>query len=285
MKNISVKAILQITKSEYRRMVTDPRNIVAASMCIVFYQLILNPFIGMSRDMQRPIQILEPFLAVCSSDAVIIMLPLVFLVIINDFPRTDDNFRFYVVRAGKCNWILGHIIYAFFTSVTYMAAVLLVTVVLAFPYSYMQNTWSEVTTKYYIMFPEKIDNSISDLVNARLYNQTMPMEAFFHTFLLYCLYLFLLSMICFLAYMFYRRIAGIVINGIMIVLGEVAVLTNNAAGWCMPAPHAVVWKHYDMVFRQTGHPLSASYIYFILLIAVGIVLVLVRARYKNFDAI
>lgn len=285
MKQVSIKAILQITKSEYRRMIMDPRNIVAASLYLVFYEMILKEFIGMSQKMGRPVQILEPFLSLCSSEAVMVMLPLAFLVIISDFPRTDNNFRVYIIRAGKMNWMLGQMIYTFLASVTYMAASVLATGILVLPYAYVGNTWSDVTTKYHIMFPQEENSMVYNLINARLYNQTTTVEAFFHTFFLYCLYLFLLSIICFIAFMFYQRTGGIIINGIIIVMGELLSMSSNLTEWCMPAAHAVVWKHFDMVFRRTIYPLSGSYVYFLFLIAAGIGIVLVRGRYRDFDTI
>lgn len=285
MRKVSIKAVFQITKSEYRRMITDPRNIVVLSMYLVFYEMILKTLIQMGQKMGKPIQILEPFLALCSSEAVMIMLPLVFIIIISDFPRTDHNFRFYIIRAGKLNWMLGQMAYAFLASVTYMAAAVLMTGILALPYSYTGNAWSGVATKYHLMFPEEVESMVYNLINARLYNQTMPAEAFFHTFFLYCLYLFLLSVICFAAFMFCRRTAGILISGIIIIIGEVLTDSSNAAAWYMPTAHAVVWKHFDMVFRRTAYPISCSYLYFVSLIAAGIVIVLAGAKYRNFDAV
>lgn len=76
---ISLKSIFIIARMEYVQALFDVRNLVVCSMFLVFYEMILREFMQMSKNMNQPIQILEPFLAVCSSDAVMIMLPVVFL--------------------------------------------------------------------------------------------------------------------------------------------------------------------------------------------------------------
>lgn len=281
--DISCRAVLEIFRTEYMHMMTDPRNIVVLSMYLVFYEMILRKFIDMGVRMGKPINIVEPFLAVCSSEAVMLMFPLVFLVLISDFPRTEDNFRFYLVRVGKINWILGQMLYAFMTAFTYVVVTLAVTCGMAAPYSFVGNRWSDVATKFYLAFPEEKDSMINGLINGRLYNQTTPFEALFHTIFLYVLFLFLMSVVCFATYIFQERVAGTCICGVIIITGCFAFFGSMKKMWCFPVAHVIAWAHYDMVFRKMIYPFSGSYLYFLIWIAVGSGMIVAGIRHKNFD--
>lgn len=284
-KRVSLGAVFQVTKAEYLHMVFDARNIVVLSMYLVFYDMILKKFVDMGVRMGKPINLVEPFLAICSADAVMIMFPLVFLVIISDYPRTEENFRFFLVRVGKVNWILGQILYAFCASITYVVATLVVTCVMAIPYSFVGNRWSEVVTRFYLVFPEEKNSMINELINGRLYNQTTPLKAVVHTCMLYGLFLFLLAIVCFVAYMFQKRVVGTCICGIMILIGCAQAAWDTKGMWFFPTTHAIVWKHYAVVLRQMVYPISWSYLYFLFVILFCIGIIFVRIKHRNLDGI
>ena len=78
----------------------------------------------------------------------------VFLTLISDFPRTDGNTLFFILRAGKLNWLIGQIVFAITSIASFLAVVFLGSVVPLLDKMFWGNGWSLVITKYDIMFPE-----------------------------------------------------------------------------------------------------------------------------------
>ena len=280
-KKISWKSIFLVTKTEYIRGIMDARNLVVCSMFLVFYEMILKDFIHMSEKMGKPIHLLEPFIAVCSSDAVMIMLPIVFFILISDFPRREDNFQYFISRCGKVNWLLGQLMYSVLLAFSYLGTLVIITSILATPYSYMGNQWSEVATKYYIVFPEEKDTMVNELINGTLYNHSLPMEAFFQSVLLYALYFILLSVISILMFVYQKQIYGFLINGVIVVAGGISAFCDFEMKWLLPSAHAIVWQHYGSVLKTESCTITDSYLYYLIVISVGILFIFRRLKTWN----
>lgn len=278
---VSLKSIFIIARMEYVRALFDARNLVVCSMFLVFYEMILRELIQMSQNMDKPIQILEPFLAVCSSDAVMIMLPIVFFILISDFPKNEENFFYFISRCGKGNWLIGQFIHSIWVVLTYVGVLVVVTICMAAPLSFAENNWSTVATQYYILFPEEKKTMVNELINGTLYNQTFPYQAFLHSFLLYSLYFMLLSVISLLFYVFQKRIYGLLVNGVLIVAGGISAFCDLKIKWFLPSAHAIVWKHYDSVLKGSECTITGSYIYYLLLIGIGILLISIQVKKWN----
>lgn len=285
MRRLSIRKIWAVGKCEYKKFLTDPRNIVIVCFFIVLYDSILKEFIQMSEEMGQPIHILEPFIALCGTGFVTVVLPIVFLLIISDFPKISGNDRFYMIRTGKYNWIFGQILSTVMMIITYMGVTFGMTCVLAAPYSYVSNEWSDVVTKYYIMFPDESMSAKNELINGTLYNQTTPVDAFLATFILFSLLLLLISLVCLISFLCSVRKLGLCFCALAVALGGALTTLNLTEMWIFPVAHIMTWKHYQEIFSEPIFPISWSFWYFILLILVCFIGILNRVPHKNFDEI
>lgn len=87
-----------------------------------------------------------------------LIVPLVFLTLIADYPKIDTNTVFYIIRVGRFNWLLGQILKLIFMAVTYLAVIFFGAVIPMLSKGFWYNGWSNVATGFVKMFPDKRGN-------------------------------------------------------------------------------------------------------------------------------
>lgn len=280
-----IRKVLAIAKKEILEWILDSRHLVLVCSYIVIYEKIVKELLEMSEKINEPINILEPFIALSGNGYATVLLPVVFLILISDFPKIDGNMQFYIIRTGKVKWLLGQIIFAVFVSAGYTFVTFLVMCLIAAPHAYAGNVWSDVVTKYYLYFPNEKDGIENSLINGTLYNQKSPIQAFCHTFFLFFLLLFLLCMICLFGFVISKKIECIFLSGFLIVLGGITVYEDWKCKWYLPIVHTMVWQHYHPVLKKEIVSLWNSYLYFIVMIMILILLVFLGIKKKNFERV
>lgn len=123
--NISVRKILSVGKTEYVKWIANPRITLFIAMNIFVYDYATKVLIDNAERMGKPLNILEPFITICNSNILLFIMPIIFLALISDFPKTDGNSMFYMIRTGKINWVLGQLLFAIMSSVSYVISILI----------------------------------------------------------------------------------------------------------------------------------------------------------------
>lgn len=259
---ISLTKIRSVAATEYIKWICDPRMIIFFGFFIFVYDYIILEMKSAAADMGMKCMILEPFLAIGNSPLLILLIPVVFITLLGDFPKTDGNTMFYICRTGKKNWVLGQMLFAFFAELTYMLAMVIFSVLAAVSFSEWSNQWSDVTTKYVYTFPDKIGSLVANLLTNQLYNNIPPVKAFFETFTLVTLYLFFISAIMMTGFAFGRRMAGIILNCAIMCIGSAFSLTEGGMKWFFPAANTIGWLHYDPYMKKQIFEMKYSYLYF-----------------------
>ena len=75
--------------SEYLCWLFNSRIILLPCVFIIVYTMITSDLVKCANNMGAPINLLEPFIGICNSATFLGFIPIVFLVIIADFPRID----------------------------------------------------------------------------------------------------------------------------------------------------------------------------------------------------
>ena len=120
---MEVRKILSTARTEYVKWITNPRMIILGVMLIFINDFAVSPLLKNAEDMNSPLNILEPFIAVANSQLLILIIPAVYLTLISDFPRTDGNTLFFLLRTGKLNWLLGQVLFVIMTIFTFVGVV------------------------------------------------------------------------------------------------------------------------------------------------------------------
>ena len=218
----------RVAKNEYVKWITNPKIIIVLVMLIFAYDYIIKELTDASVRMGEKLQIFEGFIGISNSQLLIMIIPIVFIGIMGDFPRVDGNSMFYISRVGKTNWLLGQIMFAIMASFTYLMTLLMFSVITVAGRCYATNTWSEVTTKYYLFAPDDYKSLVANITTGRLYNNLTPMQSLLNIFGLMFLLMLLISMALLVSFILKNKTLGIIVTTGLLCIGNVlAYMENN----------------------------------------------------------
>ena len=275
--------VLSVAVIEFRRIFINPRMLTAGMLLVFIYNLVITELLLRADKTGFPVNVAESFVAVGNSGILVMFLPSVFMILISDFPDMGPHLLYSVYRTGRITWLLGKLLAALFSAAAYVVGMLAICCLMTASKGFWGFEWSETVTKYSSMFPEERFTLMSQFLPPNLYNQMSFSYALLHTVLLLILYLFLLSIV-----IIFFRICGMKVAGIAASFGVIAagVLTTSIrtkAMWVFPMANTITWLHYDEALRKPVKPMYQSYIYFAVLIAVGIVANVIAVKKNNIN--
>lgn len=283
MKNFSLKQAFSCEVTEFVKWVCDARMVIVAVLLIFINNFAVSPLTNNAELMGEPLNILEPFIAVANSEILILIIPIVFLTLIADYPKVDTNTVFYIVRIGRVNWFVGQVLKLVFMIVSYLAVIFLGTVLPMLSKGFWYNGWSNVATGFVKMFPDRRGDFGVALLPENLYNQLSVFEAAVKSYLLVAAYLMIIGLILLVFSLFKRKTLGFIICGGMISLGMAFSAIRTNLMWTMPMANSITWLHYTKYFKKPIMPMSFSVIYLLVLIAVLLVFGGIAIGKFNYD--
>lgn len=283
--NLSFRKIWSVCRTEYVKWVMNARMIMFVALIVFVYDYVIRTIMENGEKMGEPINIIEPFIAIGNSALLLFIMPIVFLALISDFPKSDGNSMFYMIRIGKVNWFLGQTLFAIVAGISYVGAILGISCLVVMKNAFIYNEWSDVVYLYYKYFPNDYDNVILDLITDRLYNNLTPLQAFTHTALLMLLMVIMTALIQLLSFAYNRKMVGLLINICLLCMGIGTTLFEGSLKWVFPVSNAVAWMHYDRVFKKPIVPIINSYLYFIIIIVVLLVWNIIAIKKYDFSKV
>ena len=277
--------VFSVAKNEYIKWISNPKMIIILVMFIFSYDYVIKDLLDAANKMDKELQIFEGFIGISNSQLLLMIIPIVFIGLMGDFPRVDGNAMFYIHRVGKTNWILGEILFAVMASVTYLATLIGFTVVSLMGNCYITNKWSEVTTKYYLFAPNDFGSIVANLTTGRLYNNMTPLQATINIIIVMFLFLMLISMMLLVFFVCKARMAGIVVTTAVLCVGNVLAYMEKGIRWIFPTSHAIMEIHFDEIYRKPIMDIKWSYIYYIVLIFVLFFIAILSVEKYDFSKI
>jgi hypothetical protein len=282
---MSFRKAVSVARIEYIKWISNPRMIILAVLAVFIYNSVLIPLIECSKDMNSPINILESFIAITNSGLILLLIPVVFITLIADFPRNDGNMIFVIKRTGKVSWLCGQILFITISIISFLCLTFLLSALPIVAESFIGKEWSIAVTEFTAVFPEKSGSYVVYLLPANLYNNTSLTDSFIYTITLLFLYIFSLSTILLMFSIKKQKQIGFIITGGIIALGVAVTSTKASLMWFFPMPHSIVWLHFNEYYREKILPLWCSYAYFFLIILTFAVLSFVFLKKANFESV
>lgn len=278
--SVSWKQIRSVYKKEYMQWIKNPKMIVVAVLLVMIREIVVLPMAAMADWMNQPLNVLEPVIAVANSGMILLLLPLVYLVIIADFPTVDGNTYYYLPRVGRMNWLLGQLMFQAATLLTYILFIILSTGVQVCADSFLINGWSLVTTNRTGMFSGTV---METLLPLNLYYQMSPYRAFAMSYVMMFLFLALCSGIMLLASMYGKKTVAFWAIMLSVAVGIVFCAIRSKWMWLFPVSHSIVWLHYQDYYRSYVFSPWLSILLFIILNVMVFAAVLYKGRRVNLD--
>ena len=277
--------IFHVAKNEYIKWIHNPKLIILLVMLIFAYDYVILELTTASDKMGKELQMLEGFIGISNSQLLLMIIPIVFVGLMGDFPRISGNAMFYIYRVGKTNWLMGQILFAIMASITYLFALLGFSMVSILGRGFLDNVWSDITTRYYIFAPNEYASIVANLTTGRLYNNLLPLEAGFHILGLMFLFLLLISMLLLVGFLCGVRTAGIVVATGILCVGNVLAYMENNIRWFFPTTHAILEIHFDEIYKRSIMDMRLSYLYYIMILIILFVVAFIRVDKCDFSKI
>ena len=283
MKKFNLRQCFACAKTEYIKWVCDARMVILGVLLIFIYNFAIQPLLQNAEKMNEPLNMLEPFIAVANSGAVLMIIPLVFMTLIADFPKIDNNTVFYIMRIGRKNWLTGQIIKLVMMAASYLAVIFVGSVVPMITRGFWYNGWSNVVTNFKNVFPEQSMNFGVQLVPENLYNQLTVFEAAVKSYLLVFAYLMIIGLILLSLSLIKHKTLGFVSCGAVIALGTAFCSIKTSLMWTMPMANSIIWLHFTKYFRVPEVSITFSVVYLVTFVAALIVFCYIMIGRFNYD--
>lgn len=276
-----IKTIWKLSRMELIRLIRSTKIIILALFAIFINIQIITPLRELSITMEHKLSVFEPFAAIGNSGVVVLILPLFFITMMADFPREGESQFFYQIRCSKRTWIISQIAYAVESSVMLTIFVFAASVLLSMDFTGWSPDYSYAVTRYVALFPERAGEYVVQLIPENLYNQIPLPVAAVHTALLLILYFTMLAMLLLVFSLIKKKIAGIFLDGILILLGTIVCAGRMVYMWIFPMAHTITWLHYAEYQSKPILPLFNSYLYFVAINVVLIILSIVMSKHYS----
>lgn len=283
MKKFNLRQCFACAKTEYIKWVCDARMVILGVLLIFIYNFAILPLLQNAEKMNEPLNMLEPFIAVANSGAVLMIIPLVFMTLIADFPKIDNNTVFYIMRIGRKNWLTGQIIKLVMMAASYLAVIFVGSVVPMITRGFWYNGWSNVVTNFKNVFPEQSMNFGVQLVPENLYNQLTVFEAAVKSYLLVFAYLMIIGLILLSLSLIKHKTLGFVSCGAVIALGTAFCSIKTSLMWTMPMANSIIWLHFTKYFRVPEVSITFSVVYLVTFVAALIIFCYIMIGRFNYD--
>lgn len=277
-----IKNVLRLSLLELMQLVRSTKIIILAVFLIFINTQIVEPLRNLSLLMERKVSVFEPFVALGNSGVIVLILPLLFITMMADFPREGESQYFCRIRCSKRVWGVSQILYAIESSIALTLFSLISSVVLSLDFISWNMDYSYAVTRYTYVFPERAGDYVVQLIPENLYNQIPLLLAVLHTALLLIMYFFSLAMILLFFSLIKKKLIGILTDGVLIILGTITCAARMTYMWAFPMAHTITWLHYTEYQSKAVVPLLYSYLYFIVInILLTVLSIVISKRYND----
>ena len=276
----TLRSIVNIALIEWRNVFYSTKLCMLGLIFIFINIQIVTPLKECSILMNDKISYFEPFVAICNSGIVLLVLPLFYLAIISDFPQNDGIAYFVHIRCTSLQWVAGEILFLVLSAVTMVGFVLLSGVLLVGKRGRFSFQYSDAVTKYVASYPEKAGDYVTQLLPENLYNQISLRDTILNSLVLIILYFLLIGSIIFFFALIHQKYIGFLVDGILIFAGVVTSELHMQSMWYFPLAHTVQWLHYTEYISVPIVSMRSSYTYFGIILTIFIIgCVAIRKRY------
>ncbi len=278
----SISRTWRIACIDFYKWIINSRMIVVAAMIVFVWSFAVTPLMEISREMNSPLNFIEPFIAVLNSRVLCLVTPAVYIFLMSDYPRLDRNSLFVLHRVNKAEWVLGQFIFFALSALAFTAIIFIASLIPNCMNAFVANGWSLVVTKYGVYNPERAYSFAASLIKEELYNQIAPYQAAITSFLLNFLYMLNLAMILLLFHVLNLRKIGVPVSISIIAVGSALGILGSSGMWYFPMAHTMIHLHFTKHMKEPIMELKTSFIYFGVIIPVLLILSLIRVKRTNF---
>ena len=262
-----VRKALSITRNEFVSLIHKPKLLLIIASIAFMIDSVAKPMKDLSIELRYQLNIAEPFIFITSKGLNIVIIPLIFIAILSDFPSAENSGYFSIIRNGRISWLVGETLFALISSVLYIIIIFLSVAIYCADNSFIGNVWSDYTLRTYIDYPD-IFLYGTTFLDTSVYTQGTPVDILFQTLALMIMYIFILVMLMLMFRIIGRKTFGIITAIGITFVGLPSYATSSPTRWIFPITHTAYNWHFNEFFAEPYCNMSTSYLYFAILISV-----------------
>lgn len=263
MESVKLGNMFKLSFIEIKRIFRSSKCLVLL-ICAIFINInIVVPIRELSQRMEGKVSFMEPFAALCNSSLVLLLLPLLFIVIMADFPDSSSFQYFYSIRMSKCRWVMIQLLSILMSTCVYIFVIFLLSVILSLDYTSFQTGFSETVRYFSSAFPDMSNSYVAQLFPLNMLNQLSLPEVMAYSCVTLFLYLFFLNQVTLLFSILRKKIMGIVLAFAIVFVGTIVSYVNTGLEKIFPLFHTVSWFHFYEVSSEPIYPLKYSIVYMV----------------------
>lgn len=268
---MNIKNIILVAKSECKRWIINPRLITIFVIFIPVRELVIVPMILAASEINQPLEIFEPCIAVLNQGLLVILFAVIYFILIAKFPTMDGNLMLYIFRMGRKNWFIGEIVFQLCSSFLYCLIIVLVNIFQTVSVSFAANGWSVVVTDYDKLSDGTLGIHMDSIITPKLFFQMTPYKAFILSFLFFWIFIMICSMFLMLGCMYGKKLHCYILLFIQMVVGYCLCEFVKAYMWFLPFSHILLSMHYQDYLREYVFPPEVSMCILFLLLMVELI--------------
>ena len=222
---------------------------------------VAKPMKDLSIELGYKLNIAEPFIFVTSKGINLVIIPLIFIAIISDFPSFENSGYFSMIRNGRYAWYWGEVIFSIVVSLFYIIILFSAMAIYCADNSFIGNNWSDYTLKTYKEYPDVFLYGTMFL-DTSVYTQGTPIKILIQTLILLTIYIFILIQLMMFFKLIGKKSFGIIIAVGLTFVGLPSYATTSEIRWIFPITHTAYNWHFNEFFAEPYCKLSTSYIIF-----------------------
>ena len=291
---LGIYQIWEICLYNFRRWRRNPRIIMTFGLAFVMCFLLTDKAVKFSYEYETTMQILEPFVWTFGDSNSILLASLLLLLLFSDMPFLDEGVAYYLMRTTRLKWLLGQVLYICLSVFIYMGFILLSSIIVSAPNSFIGNIWSETGA---ILGYSGAGAHVALPSSVKIMEMSTPYSCMITIFILMLLYILLAVSIMLIMNLkggkfwgvgsvFTFSLYGFLLNPQLFreflnLTDPQMYIANVATGWASPLQHATYHMHnfgYDLLPR-----LWQTYLIFGILILICLVIAYIFIKKYNFN--
>lgn len=257
---MTVKKILSIIKYEFTETIRRPKILLVLFFIILLYESDLTPIRDVCGETGLTLNIFEPFVLMCTRSVNIILIPLIFIILISDFPNCKTDY-FRMIRISKRGWLIGEIGFIVLLSFMMVLVLLIGTMLPIMDISFIADTWSKFMTTLRENYFEIYNHNIRVTLEASVITHSLPIYAMIYSFLIMWLNLIIYGLLLLLGTVTSKRMVFLVSTLSLTFIGGCSTFFNSGIKWLFPIAHTQLGLHFNSIFSKINFPVYMTYIY------------------------
>lgn len=191
-----IKQAFLIAGQNFSNWKRSPRIWMTFILAFVLCLMLSNQALSFAIKYETVLQILEPFIWTFGDANSVMLSSLLLILLFADMPFVNQMTPYWLIRTKRSVWLAGQLLYVVLATVIYNLFLLLAEGILAAPYSFLGNVWSQTAAT---LGYSGGGSDITIPVSVKTMESSLPYECAAAVFLLMLLYsLFVASLMLFL---------------------------------------------------------------------------------------